>query len=231
MAKRIEIKLKSGIKDTRADAVLSILKNEFESNPIKAEVIEAFNIDADLSEEELDFLGKEVFSDKIIQEYSYREPFCKECWRIEIGFKPGVTDNVGKTSKNAIKDALGKEVEIYTSIVYAVSGEFGDFEEKTLEAFGKRMSNGLVQNIIVQAPLGEKYEPYVPKVVLNQEAIVEKVKLPSKDDELAALSKKRLLALSVDEMKTVRAHFSKKGVMDARKKVGLDSRITDVELE
>jgi len=48
-------------------------------------------------------------------------------YRIEVGFKPGVTDNVGKTSKEAIKDILkielGKEEAVYTSKQFLISGE------------------------------------------------------------------------------------------------------------
>lgn len=231
MAKRIEIKFRDGVRDTRADAIASLLRTEFNAKPVRVAVIDAYNIDADLTDDELEFLAREVFSDRIVQEYSYKKPFYEESWHVEIGYKPGVTDNVGKTSRDAVKDALGKEVDVYTSTVYAISGELGEIEDETLAAFGKRIANELVQKIIVRMPLSGSFEPYIPKVSLAEEIRIERIKLPADEGALEELSKKRLLAMSAGEMKAIRAYLSKKSVFDARKKAGLDDKITDVELE
>lgn len=46
-----------------------------------------------------------------------------------------------------------------------------------------------------------------------------------------SLSKNRLLALNIDEMRTIKKFFSNKKFLEVRKKYGLDGSITDVELE
>ncbi|MEW6528525.1 MAG: phosphoribosylformylglycinamidine synthase subunit PurL [Candidatus Micrarchaeota archaeon] len=227
MAKRIEVKFKEQIKDPRAEHLTAVLCAEFAIKINQIRIIDVYNIDADLDDNELKFLCNEVFSDKIVQEYSYSKPFFEHCWRIEIGFHPGITDNIGKTAKDGIKDALGKEIEVYSSTVYAISGN--EIEEEICEKLGKRIANSLIQKIIVRAPFSDKFEPYIPKVVLMQEIKVETIEIPSKENALKQLSKMRLLALSVNEMKAIKKYIAR--ALTERKKVGLGEKITDVELE
>ncbi len=228
MAKRIEVKFKDEIRDPRAEGLAALLREEFKAKIARAAVIEAYNIDGELSEDELRLLGSEVFSDKIVQEYSSSKPFLAEGWRIEIGYQPGVTDNVGKTAKDAIRDALNRELDVYSSMVYAIIGEV---DEEACEKFGRRLANGLIQKITVRTPHSDNFEPYVPKVALAQEIRVETVKLPADEDKLEQLSKKRLLALSVREMKAIRKYVSSDSVVKARRQAGLGDELTDVELE
>lgn len=228
MSKRIEVKFRDSIKDPRASGLAALLRDEFGAKVAKVALIDAYSMDADFEEKELEFLGSEVFSDKVTQEYEFKRPFLPEAWRIEIGFRPGVTDNVGKTAKEAVRDALGKNVDVYSSTVYAIVGEV---DEGICWGFARRMANELVQSIAIRAPDADKFEPYMPKVAFGSEAAVETVKLPADEKQLAQLSKKRLLALSVAEMKAVRDYFAKKSVVAERKKLGLGEEATDVELE
>lgn len=246
MAKRIEVKFRDEIKDPRAENLIALLRNEFQAilksadfskaddrnvdrrKIQKVAVIDCYNIDADLNGEELKFLAGEVFTDKVVQEYSCAKPFFEQGWRIEIGFQPGVTDNIGKTAKEAIRDALDKEADVYSSVVYAIIGEV---DEEICERFGKRLANELIQKIMVRTPLSDKFEPYVPKVDLKREISVETIKLPADEKLLEQLSKRRLLALSPKEMKAIKKYLGERGVAAERKKAGLGEEITDVELE
>lgn len=241
MPTRIEVKFKDGIFDPRAKRLVEILQNEFGVAIKQLAVIEAYNFDSELNENELEFLGKEVFADSIVQEYNYKKSFFENCWRIEIGFLPGTTDNVGKTAKDAIKDALGKEIDTYSGMVYAIIGEINGLDceprhlkmvdEEMCEEFGKRIANELIQKIIVHPPLSGSFAPYIPKVVLKQEIKIERIKLPQDEAVLETLSKKRLLALNIKEMKTIKKYLSMRTVLETRKKMELDEQVTDVELE
>ena len=51
------------------------------------------------------------------------------------------------------------------------------------------------------------------------------------DEALVAISKNGMLALSLDEMKCIRNHFSSKDVIDKRMRSGVPAAITNVELE
>jgi phosphoribosylformylglycinamidine (FGAM) synthase-like enzyme len=61
---------------------------------------------------------------------------------------------------------------------------------------------------------------------------VESVELEGLDDDaLAALSRRRLLALSVEEMRAIRDYYRAAGVRRRREERGLGAKATDVELE
>ena len=49
-------------------------------------------------------------SDPVIQKFSINKPLAEEFdWLIEVGFRPGVTDNVGKTAREAIELIAGRK--------------------------------------------------------------------------------------------------------------------------
>lgn len=228
MPARIEIKFKEQIKDSRAENLAKILCSEFNAKITSVSIISAYNIDAELEENEIEFLAKEVFSDRVVEEYNYKESFLKQAWKIEIGFLPGVTDNVGKTAAQAIKDAINKDVAVYSSKVYAIIGEI-DIE--ICQKLGKKLANELIEKIIITPPGMESFVPYIPRVELKKNIGVEKIKINEKDAVLEQLSKKRLLALNINEMRAIKRYIGKKETIEKRKLVGLGKEITDVELE
>lgn len=152
-------------------------------------------------------------------------------WLLEIGFKPGVTDNVGKTATEFITDVTGevfREGEaVYTSRRYLIKGKV---RREDAEALGRSLANDLIQEIRVQAR-NEKVRPVVPKVVLKKSPKVQEIDLSVPDEELLEISKWRILALNLEEMKAIQTYYRRKGVLKERKKVGLGENPTDVELE
>ncbi len=74
-------------------------------------------------------------------------------------------------------------------------------------------------------------EAKVPLVRDPHKPRVAEVNLDVSDAELTAISRKGTLALTLDEMKTLRAYFRKPEVLAERKKMGLGPNPTDVELE
>ena len=58
--------------------------------------------------------------------------------------------------------------------------------------------------------LGVEYEgfpPFVPKVILNSQPNVEDINLNVSDEKLLEISKNRLLALNLEEMKALQSHY------------------------
>ena len=58
--------------------------------------------------------------DPIIQHYAIDKPLAQDFdWIVEVGFRPGVTDNVGRTAREALELVLEKtlheEEKIFTS--------------------------------------------------------------------------------------------------------------------
>jgi len=222
----MEILINEGIRDVVGEQLQRKIGSLL-GKKVGCRLIEAYNIDTELSYEEMDKLGREVLADRIIQSCQFREPALRDTWRIEIGFLPGVTDNVGRSARSAIADSLSKDVDVYYCRMYSLSG---DLDEEECIKISRPLYNGLVEKCMIHKP-GQETKPYIPKVVLRHEPNVEKISLHLSEARFEIMARERMLALSVGEFRAIKRHFKQKGVQESRKKVGLDARMTDVELE
>ncbi|WP_371803843.1 AIR synthase-related protein [Candidatus Lokiarchaeum ossiferum] len=201
------------------------------SDVSKVEVINVYTIEGgNLTREELNFLGKEVFSDPIVENFEIDQQLATVFPGsiLEVGFKPGVTDNVGMTAVEAIKDAIGKDVKaVYSSKQYLLHG----VEPKTAEIIAKDLiANQLIERwYIADGNSFSGFEIELPKVILDAEPVVNEINLNVSDAELEQISKEMVLALNLEEMKAIQQYFI--SVKDERLKHGMPINPTDVELE
>ncbi|MEW6036072.1 MAG: AIR synthase-related protein, partial [Candidatus Micrarchaeota archaeon] len=226
MLQRLELATKSHIRDVQGEQLSERLRKEMGIR-VRCRAIDAYNLQQNLPEDEMKALAEDVFADSITQDYSYGEPLFRGLWRIEIGLLPGVTDNVGHTAREAIRDRLGKDVEVFYSRMYALDGEI---DELACERIAAMLHNPLVERHMLHAP-GTEPPAYLPKVNIAHEPAVMKFTLHMGRDRFEALAKERLLSLSYDEFTAIKNHFKDERVLEERKKVGLDNKLTDVELE
>jgi len=236
VAHRIEIGLKKEIRDPLGEKIRGRVQNDL-GLPVKSvRTISVFTLDMELSKQELETVAAGPFVDPIIQEFRIDQPLAQDFdWLVEVGFKPGVTDNVGKTAKEAMEWRLGRklkeEEKVYTSTQYLLWGSLRreDVERICTDLLG----NSLIQRFELWKGdewLG-KVEPKVPKVRGDQEGRVEEIDLEATDQALLRLSLERLLALDLREMKAIQNYFRNTNGAEGRKKLGLGKGVTDVELE
>ncbi len=154
---------------------------------------------------------------------------------VSVGFKPGVTDPVAKSARVAIEDLLGRPLgegaHVYTGRLYLLDGVS---EEEAGRIARALLANEVIERVSVQSYAQWKISPpdlSVPRVAEHASRPVEAVSLERSDDDLAALSRERLLALSLDELRTLRDFYRKEGRARARSSAGLGPDPTDVELE
>ncbi len=226
MEQRLELTVKNHIRDVRGEELGQRIKQAFNLD-IKCRFIDAYNLAERLSDEEMDILAKDVFADSISQDCSTKEPLFRDSWRVEIGMLPGVTDNVGKTASEAIKDRLGKDIKVYYSRMYALTGRV---DSALCERIASLIHNPLMEKFNIYKP-GSETSPYLPKVKIDHEPQVEKISLHMNKARFEALVKERILSLSPAEFIAIKRYFKQQKVIERRRKVGLDTRITDVELE
>jgi phosphoribosylformylglycinamidine synthase II len=154
---------------------------------------------------------------------------------IEIGFLPGVTDNVGHTAMEAIADLLHRPFEsneaVYSSKVFLVSGTIN---ESDAEKIALSLHNPLIEHAYIARATEVKKNNglprIVPQVVLTPRTPVISVSLNVSDDELVTIGKQGImdpdgtrrgpLALDLVSMKTIQAFFKT-----------LKRDPTDIELE
>lgn len=238
MAHRIEVGFLPEIFDAPGTRTLKKAKEAFKYNIREIRIVYVYTVDKALTRRQLEVIASGPFSDPLVQSYSIDEPLFGEFdWAIEVGFLPGVTDNVGRTAREAIEHLgifFAKGEAVYTSLQYRLKGKLRYSQVKNIAT--KLLANELIQRTKILSYKEWKakngFGTYVPKVMIPHEPKVEVVDLDVSDEELMKLSRQRVLALSLDEMKIVRDYYKSPDVQALREKHGLPKdKPTDVELE
>ncbi|MBI5069377.1 MAG: phosphoribosylformylglycinamidine synthase [Deltaproteobacteria bacterium] len=155
---------------------------------------------------------------------------------VSVGYRPGVTDPVGKSARVAIEDLLGRKLgdhgAVYASRIYLLSGVT---REQAAAIATRLLANEVIERVGVQT-FGEWQasapDLTVPRVAEHAPRPTATVPLAGLDDAaLARLSREKLLALSVEEMKAVRDFFARAAEEPRRRAAGLGAAPTDAELE
>src|SRR3989338_7304786 len=154
-------------------------------------------------------------------------------YAIEIGFLPGVTDNVGHTVKEIASDLLhlkkSDNFAVYTSKIFFVSGTKEHAQKIALTLY-----NPLIERAKIVPVKNKKIhlKAEIPKVVLKKRKPVINVDLEVSEEELIKIGKEGILdngkeqkrrgplALDLPSMQTIAEHFRK-----------LKRDPTDIELE
>jgi phosphoribosylformylglycinamidine synthase subunit PurSL len=238
MVNRIEIGFKEGIKDALGEKVRRRIVEHLHLGVKEVKTIDVYTLEGDFTRHDLHRIAEGPLADSVIQRYGINRGLAEDFdWLIEVGFRPGVTDNVGKTAREAIElffegKKTGK-VAVYTSRQYVIRGRIKKTDVE-------RIASGLLANGLI-----ERYEivdrkdwnprkgmpPYVPRVLGEDNPVVEEIDLNVSDEELLEISSKRVLALTLEEMKALQAYMNRLSIRKARQKVGLTGWMTDVELE
>jgi phosphoribosylformylglycinamidine synthase len=238
MPNRIEIALKQGVRDARGERIKREIEHFLHLSVDEVATIDVYTVDAALSAEELQQAASGPFSDPVIQVWSIDRPLAARFdFAVEIGFRPGVTDNVGRTAREAIEYLTGRSFAADEGVFYSVQYLLkGALSEADLE----RITTGLLCNALIQRytilPAREfvakrGFPAVAPKVTAQTKATVLEIDLEVSDEELLRISKEGILALTLDEMKIIQAHYRDQNVLAERAKVGLGAKPTDVELE
>ncbi len=196
-----------------------------------------YDIDT-IDKQELIRSTRDLFVDQVT-ERSSKELDDKFDWLVEVSYKPGVTDNVGRTAEMALSDISKKQpaegITVSTSMQYLITG--GDRND------AQRIATGLLANPVVESikilsldELKSKDMPIETHVLRGSEnATVKAYDLNVSDPELIDISKKGVLALSLGEMKVSRDYYKRSEVIEERKRIGMDPEFidkpTDAEME
>ena len=239
MSFRIKVGSKPGEKDVLGENTKKEIERFFHFNIDSVVTRKVYSIDATLSEKELQLLERDLFIDAITEYLCEEDTFD---WFIEVGYKPGVTDNVGSTSKNvAIPAILHRKLKddesVWTTTQYLINSE--DLTENDVERIGiKLLANPIIEDVkIVSYDQMKKEELKFtsPKIKGKQDININAYNLNVSDEELIKISTEGVLALILEEMKTIKEYFNKEDVIVERKRIGMDEAFwdkpTDAELE
>lgn len=181
-------------------------------------------------------LNEAIWHDPVLQRATLgqlpaREPLPR--WFAEIGFRPGVTDNEAKTARDVAALVLNVPIDtfqVYTATQYRLVCEKDLSEEDIASICRNLLCNELIERFRIKSwdQWVEGDFPPLAAVTRGQaSAKVETLDLTALDDRgLENLSRKNTWALSLAEMKAIRAYFAKRPPAS-----GLPSNPTDVEME
>jgi phosphoribosylformylglycinamidine synthase II len=242
MAHRIEVGLKKHFPDPRGSKMLRFIELQLPLKISDIRLVDVFTIDGELDAATLKKVAGEAFVDPVLHDCSIDAILPGEFdWIAEVGFRPGVTDNVGRTATESLalilKDGSPerRDMKAAYSVQYRIRGEELD-REKVSRLASEFLYNGLIQRCTVYSSqelrASRRIEPVFPKVTEAFEPKVEFFDLGDLSDEgLLDLSRRRVLALTVDEMKIIRDYFKSDDVLQKRSQLGMVPHPTDVELE
>ncbi|MDX1390660.1 MAG: phosphoribosylformylglycinamidine synthase subunit PurS, partial [Acidobacteriota bacterium] len=235
MVTRFEIAVRRDFPDPRGDEIAHKIRTflGFEIRAVRTR--DVYRIDADLTPEEADKVLHE-FTDPVLQRGAIgRLEGARFDFAVTVGYKPGVTDPVGKSARVAVEDTLGRKLgdadAVYTSTLYLLEG--------VDRAGAERIAAELLANAVIETVKIETSESWhgsppdlaVPRMEPHPRPPVKTVDLSGSDGELMRISRDGLLALSLAEMKAIRDHFVASASSEVRRELGLGADPTDAEVE
>ena len=234
---RIEITPAKTAFDVRASSILKKISKYSGISVKKVMTRDVYSLFVNTNEEEISTIAEEI-TDSVGCKWKIGQTDVPGYdWIILIGYKPGVTDNIANTAREAICDIINRPLQddewIFSSIEYLIQAPHISQELVQSIATGL-LANSLIQNIttlkIKDCDSGGI--PVNKPIVENStEIYVDQMDLDVNDEKLLKLSQKRQLALSLPELKAIKSYFGKHSILDSRAKKMLPNQPTDVEIE
>ncbi|MBW2992051.1 phosphoribosylformylglycinamidine synthase [Candidatus Woesearchaeota archaeon] len=190
------------------------------------EVSKVYTIQYEFSEEQIQKIAHSLYN-PIVELIRINSPSNKEfTWALELGFLPGVTDNVANTAAEIINDLFKTKIgrnKVFTSKVLFIKA---DLKKEDIEIIAKELINTLIERYHIKSYNEYKEDKgmdyIVPKVNITEEQSVAEINLNITDEKLEELGKKGIpdpktntrrgpLALDLDYFKAIQSYFKKEG--------------------
>lgn len=246
MLRRIEVGLRPQVTDTVGRNVAAKIRASLGLNVESVRLVRVFTVDG-LSESALAAtVTRGVLHDPVLQDAALDllpapQGTPPADWVLEVGFRPGVTDNEGRTARDTLALVLGGErrsIAVYTSAQYHVTCA-GDapLSRADMEHIARDLlANELIQRFMLKSGREWAAEPgFTPRAAqvtgtASDEVAV--IPLSSMDDAaMLAFSRENTLALSLEELHAIRAYYADPAVRADRAAAGLPADPTDAEIE
>ncbi len=239
MPHRIEVGMRPGMGDPAGDAVRRRIADDLHIEVDAVQVIDVYTLNINLSDDERERARSELFTDPVIQESVGNGSLDRSYnYLIEVGFRPGVTDNVGRSAAEGVADVIGRSLGsgegVFKSTQYLISG---NLRRGTCEHIARDLlANELIERWVVKthdemAALQGESLLGLPIVTDQSSPEVRTIDLEVSDDDLMRISRDGMLALDLREMQTIQAHYRDEAIRKRRKGLGLSEAPTDIELE
>jgi phosphoribosylformylglycinamidine synthase II len=242
---RVEVSPKQGegMRDVRGDMVQRQLAADHNLAISSVRSAVGYLISSSITSEHIAQRIDDIFTDPIIEQgYCNTPAFSDEILFAEppelvitVGFKPGVTDNPGKAAQDGFQtlfpEATGTTISTYISYAF-----YGLPPHADAQHIAASMHNALIEKAVITDAQGCSIRAWnlidYPTPPEQQFSTPASIDLEKSDDELIEISEQGLLALNLEEMQTIQAHYRDQTIQAQRTSVGIHPNApTDVELE
>jgi len=233
-----------GLPDARGDSVRSMLAADHGIEVGNVRVSLGYQVQAELTSEQIERTVYDLFADPVIEQGSCNGALLTTTGifssspevAIQVGFKPGVTDNAGQAGLDGLLTLYPKltnAAQVATSRTYLFWGVPEEIEPSQLAS---TLHNPMIECCAL-ADADDCADgrwpslpfPARPPAVFAEPAVID---LEVSDKELQEISETGLLALNLNEMHTIQTHYRSPEVRAAREGLGLPPNApTDAELE
>ena len=239
----VTIKEDPGLPDSRGNAIKNMLLMDHQININQVRVSLKYDIKGVISKSQLNRSVYDLFADPII-EFALANNLLLDSEEIfpqspdlviQVGFKPGVTDNAAHAALDGFKTLFPTldGINISSSKTYMFWGIPSEVDVSDLV---KKLYNPMIERVSIsnKEMCLNCHWPRLdfPERPLLIEQPSQTINLEVTDEELIKISQKGLLALNLEEMKTIQENYRDPQVRAARKALGLpENAPTDAELE
>ncbi|CAK7004067.1 MAG: Phosphoribosylformylglycinamidine synthase subunit PurL [Desulfovibrio sp.] len=242
MLRRLEIRLRPQIGDSVGHNVARTIKDSLGLEVESVSVRRVFTVDG-LDDAAVANLTEEgILHDPVLQEASLTAASTDADWVIEVAFRPGVTDNEGRTARDTLALALGiadrRSIAVYTAHQYHIRSKAGRaLDEDAVTGIARDLlANELIQRFRIKSGVAWQVEPGFPAQAskVSGQASSEVAVIPistMSDEELMRFSRENTLALSLEELHAIKAYYADPAVKAARAEKSFPADPTDAEIE
>ncbi|MFW5734570.1 MAG: AIR synthase-related protein [Oceanidesulfovibrio sp.] len=240
MLQRIEVAMRQDRMDPVGHKTVRRIKEFLGLTVEDARVATVFTVEGLEPSEIETLIGESALHDPVLHVASLQPVATGFDWCLEVGYKPGVTDNEGRTAAETIALTLNlsperkKDLSVYTAKQFAIRGALSREQAESIAS--GLLANELIQRTAVKSAEEWTREPGFPAQAARvsgraDDTVATAAISTMSDAELVAFSKDHVLALSLKEMRAIRDHYARPGVRAARRAVGLGDEPTDAEME
>ena len=236
---RIEVAVRPPLRDSLAARLATQLAEDAGIPVASVRTLRVYTLEGEFSASELERAIARLFADPVSELAALDAPLVDRILPafshlFEVGFRPGVTDNAGRTAAEGLAELLGRpsgSFKVFGSLQIAIE----DLAEADVEKARASLHNALIEDCTVVAASDWKTGTRIPArsraVTSTHEPRTGTIILPDDDAALIDISRKMVLALTLDEMRCIRDHFLDPDTLAKRRELGLPSDPTDIELE
>ena len=237
---RVVVGLKENVRDVLGEKVARKIRSELGMDVDGVRIVNVYTLEG-VSPEQVDLaVERAALHDPVLHEISLK-PLARDFdWIIEVGFRPGVTDNEGRTARETLGVVLGLDkkgmegVKVYTSRQYLITADMTDAD---VQRIGRDLlANELIQRFEYKSAATWASDPgFEPKAArVTGQASDEVAVIPlstMSDDEMMDFSRANTLALSLRELHDIRDWYADPAVRAEREAMGMAVDPTDAEIE